>query len=158
MKIIGLSLFIKNDNTKYTVCLLKDNEKYIINNEENKLIKVDQFPIMHYRVDSYSNIEDVFDFSKNFINMNYFKLKERFSEIKRKVWIFKGDSLLGKTFLSDNMNLSKYETDISSELPETIKEEVIVLGNKYNFDIEDIKDRIYDKENVEIIVVEFKST
>lgn len=76
-------------------------------------------------------------------------------DIKRKVWIFKGDSGLGKTFLSDKTGLSKYETDSSSELPSVIKEDIIVIGNKYSFDIEDVKSRIFEVDKVDVINVDF---
>lgn len=154
MKIIGLSVFINNENTEYTLCLLDKHKKYIMKN--NNLQEVERFPLIHYIVKSYDDINDVFELSTNFINMDYFNLAPRFKEIKRKVWIFQGESILGKTFLSDQMNLSKYETDTSSELPKVFKEEIIVVGNKHKFSIEDIKNRIYNKENVDVIIVSFK--
>lgn len=155
MKIIGLSVFITPQETLYTLCLLDaDGSKYTAD-FKNGYSLVSRFPLMHYSVKPYDNIRDVFDLEKSFLNLDYFKLKPRFREIKRKVWIFKGDSLLGKTFLSDKMNLSKYETDSSATLPEIFKEEIIVLGNKYSFTLEEIVSKI--QGDVEIILVDFNS-
>ena len=76
-------------------------------------------------------------------------------DIKRKVWIFKGKSGSGKTFLSDKIDLSKYETDCSENLPDELKEDIIVIGNKYKFKVKDIKKRIINSDDCEIIVVNF---
>lgn len=94
------------------------------------------------------------------INMDMFKSNERgvqeISEIKRKVWLFKGNSGSGKSFLAFNSGLKTYETDFSKELPDTIIEDIIVIGNKYTFNENEIKDKIFDKENTEIISVNFE--
>lgn len=156
MKILGLSVFITPHTTNNTVCLIDGEQKYIVSHD-NVMKKVDKFPIMHYRVKTYAQVSEVFDFSKNYLNMDYFELKTRFPDIKRKVWIFKGDSLLGKTFLSDKIDLNKYETDSSPTLPELLTEDIIVLGNKYSFLLEDIIQRIYQKDQVDIVVVDFKN-
>ena len=73
---------------------------------------------------------------------------------KRPVWIFKGCSGLGKTSLAIQLeNEDVYDTDISSKLPECITESVVVLGNKYDHTLEDIKTRLFG--NPEIILVDF---
>ena len=73
----------------------------------------------------------------------------------RPVWIFKGKSNSGKSFLASNLNnIDVYETDCYKELPEKIVASVIVSGNKYHFEIEEIKSRIFGK--VEIQIVEFQ--
>ena len=88
------------------------------------------------------------------VNMELFKANPRHKE-KRPVWLFKGGSALGKSFLAAKLNdLTVYETDINSELPEKIIEDVIVLGNKYNFEIEEIQKRILG--DYELIITEFK--
>lgn len=75
---------------------------------------------------------------------------------KRMVWIFKGESNVGKTYLSAKLHdMESYETDQSNTLPKDMKQNVIVVGNKYDFSIEDIKQNIYDVDNCEIILVEF---
>ena len=78
--------------------------------------------------------------------------------IKRKVYIFKGPSTIGKTFLAANLldaNLSVFETDSEEALPEEILEDIIVLGNKHNYSLEEVKERVFAKEESDIIVVDF---
>lgn len=64
-------------------------------------------------------------------------------ENSKTVWIFRGSSGLGKSYLSSLLEgLSVYETDSSKELPDEIHERVIVIGNKYNHKYENIISRI----------------
>lgn len=87
------------------------------------------------------------------VDMNYFEELPRNMK-KRPVWIFKGYSGLGKTSLAIQLeNEDVYDTDISSKLPECITESIVVLGNKYNHTLEDIKTRLFG--NPEIILVDF---
>ena len=87
------------------------------------------------------------------VNMYLFEKTIRAKE-KRPVWLFYGNSNLGKSFLSDKMiYLTKYETDSNKELPTTITESIIVVGNKYKFTIDDIKNRIFGE--YELILVNF---
>lgn len=155
MKIIGMSEFVAVRNHIKTICLIDDSgDKYTVDSI-NGWQKVNRFPIMHYRVKPYTSLSEVFDLSSDYVNMDYFELKSRFSEIKRKIWIFKGASLTGKTFLSNMLWVNKYETDLDPQLPDIFYEEVIVLGNKYNFTVEDVVSRIYEKDLVDIIIVDF---
>lgn len=88
-----------------------------------------------------------------FVNMEFFEESIRHKD-KRPVWIFFGESNLGKSFLSSKLqNLSVYETDSNKELPDKIYEDVIVVGNKYPFTQMEIVDSI--QGNVEIIFVFF---
>ena len=71
---------------------------------------------------------------------------------KRPVWIFKGNSGLGKSYLAGiiaNSNRVKavYETDAHKEL------DTIVVGNKYKHSLEEIESKI--KGEHEIIYVDF---
>lgn len=76
---------------------------------------------------------------------------------KRPVWIFKGDSGLGKSYIagiianSDKMK-NVYETDAHEKLSD-IEADVIVIGNKYNHSLEEIKSKIQGEH--EIIYVNF---
>lgn len=89
------------------------------------------------------------------VNMELFKPTARYKE-KRPVWIFKGDSNLGKSFIAAKLNdLTIYETDSSNELPEKITESVIVLGNKYTHRLEEIKSRIFG--DYDIVLVDFST-
>jgi hypothetical protein len=88
------------------------------------------------------------------VNMELFKETPRHKS-ERPVWIFKGDSNLGKSFIASKLNeLTTYETDSNEKLPNVITEDVIVLGNKYNHNLEDIKDKIFGE--YELILVNFE--
>jgi len=90
------------------------------------------------------------------VDMSLFKETIRAKE-KRPVWLFMGDSNLGKSFLSDKMiGMTKYETDSNKELPNVITETIIVLGRRYKFTIDDIKSRILGE--YELILVAFTTT
>lgn len=74
---------------------------------------------------------------------------------KRPVWIFQGNSGTGKSFLASRLNsMNIYETDTSETLPEIIDASVVVLGNKYQFSIEDVKSKLFG--DVEVTVVTFE--
>lgn len=76
---------------------------------------------------------------------------------KRPVWIFAGDSALGKSTLGRFLELQGkivYETDSDQRLPHVIMADVIVAGNRNkSLTIEDICSRL--PEGVEPILVEF---
>nr|DAQ56215.1 MAG TPA: Fructokinase [Caudoviricetes sp.] len=76
---------------------------------------------------------------------------------KRPVWIFKGNSGLGKSYIAGiiaNSGRMKtvYETDAHEEL-NFIEADIIVVGNKYDHSIEEIEQKI--KGEHETIVVDF---
>ena len=90
------------------------------------------------------------------INPSFFKEVKSIRNMKeRPVWIFCGNSGLGKsyigTFLAEYKDV--YETDSSDRLPEVIYSDIIILGNKYNFTKEDVINRLYGK--VKLIEVKF---
>ncbi|QEM43306.1 hypothetical protein CHOTACABRAS_252 [Bacillus phage Chotacabras] len=67
---------------------------------------------------------------------------ERYSE-ERPVWIFVGESGLGKSFIAGNLKgLEVYETDTSSTLPSEIIADVVVIGNKYEFWVHQVQERL----------------
>lgn len=75
---------------------------------------------------------------------------------ERPVWIFRGPSALGKSTLGMDLGAQGrevYETDSSASLPDVIYADVIVLGGKYSFTIDEIKERIFETKN--IIFVDF---
>ena len=87
------------------------------------------------------------------VNLELFTQTIRHKQ-NRPVWIFKGKSNAGKSFLASHLkDMSVYETDSSEVLPEKIKSDVIVMGNKYDFTLDEIKNRIFG--NAEIKIVEF---
>lgn len=88
------------------------------------------------------------------INMQLFKKTIRTKDL-RPVWIFNGKSNSGKSFLASRLiDLEVYETDSNELLPDSITASVIVLGNKYNHSIDDIKSKLFGEN--EIKIVEFK--
>lgn len=90
------------------------------------------------------------------VNIDLFKPTVRNMK-KRPVWLFKGGSNLGKSYLGYKINknefVSVYETDSSDGLPSKIKESIIILGNKYNYSVEEINNKIFGEH--ELIVVDF---
>ena len=71
------------------------------------------------------------------------------------LWIFKGESGLGKSFLAHKLqDLSVFETDAWKTLPDVITEDIVVLGNKYQHTVEDITSRT---RNRDVIVSIFES-
>lgn len=77
---------------------------------------------------------------------------------KRPVWIFKGKSGLGKSSIGVHLEgLRVFETDSVDELPEAITDDVIVLGNRSKWTVEDVKKHIFDVENTNVITCTFKN-
>jgi hypothetical protein len=88
------------------------------------------------------------------VNMDLFRETPRHKS-QRPVWVFKGGSNLGKSFIASKLEeLETYETDSSDKLPNVITQDVIVLGNKYSYSLEEIKNRIYGE--YELILVNFE--
>ena len=104
-----------------------------------------------------------YDGGDNYYPSGYAQIdKELFEETirnqeKRPVWIFKGDSALGKSYLagiianSDRMK-TVYGTDAHESL-DKIHEDIIVIGNKYPYSVEDVEK--YIESEYEIILVDF---
>jgi hypothetical protein len=76
---------------------------------------------------------------------------------KKPIYVFFGESAIGKSFIAHSTNLNVFETDASRSL-ENLNSiyDIIVVGNKYDFNITDIRNRFLDK-NVELIGVGFKN-
>ena len=90
------------------------------------------------------------------VNMDLFKEINRSKE-KRPVWVFKGDSALGKSYLAgiianSGREKSVYETDAHEELGD-IHEDIVVIGNKYKHSVEDVESHILGEH--EVILVDF---
>lgn len=76
---------------------------------------------------------------------------------KRPVWIFDGESAMGKStlaaFIDRGSDLKVYETDSSAKLPDVITADIVVVGRKYDFDRREIVKRLFG--DPEVIVVGF---
>lgn len=84
------------------------------------------------------------------INAGVFKKLPRAMD-KRPVYVVYGDSGLGKSSVTSRLNrniYSVYETDSSEELPDCITADVIVLGNKYNHTLSDVKSKLFGDPKV----------
>lgn len=91
------------------------------------------------------------------INFDYFEEIQRAMKA-RPVYILTGPSGLGKSTLAEcfNRDYTVFETDSVDELPDYIIADVIVVGNRSNWTVNDIKDRVWkDKDDPDIIVVSF---
>jgi hypothetical protein len=87
------------------------------------------------------------------VEMGLFKETSRSKDL-RPVWIFKGKSNTGKSFLASKLkDVAIYETDRNEFLPDSITETIIVLGNKYPFTVEQIEEKLFGE--VEVNIVEF---
>lgn len=82
------------------------------------------------------------------INMQRFAVLPRAME-KRPVWIIKGPSGTGKSTLAGHIEgLDVFETDSVDKLPKEIDADVIVLGNRSKFTVDDIKSHLFGEVNV----------
>lgn len=85
------------------------------------------------------------------VKMELFQESSRVKNL-RPVWIFKGKSNTGKTYIASKLTeLEIYETDCSETLPEVITASVVVLGNKYDFEIADVISKLFGKVDVNIV-------
>lgn len=122
-----------------------------------------------YEIGDINEAADVFDYSYDggdgwypngyvSVNMELFKESKRFFK-KRPVWIFNGDSGLGKSTIGTFVNrsgMTVFETDSVDELPDDIAEDVIILGNRSGFSIEDVKEHLFSRfGKPEVILVNF---
>lgn len=88
------------------------------------------------------------------INFDNFEKTYRAMD-KRPVWIIEGPSGIGKSTLASHIEgLSVFETDSVDKLPEVIYDDVVVLGNRSGFTVEDVKDRLFGEH--EVIEVSFR--
>lgn len=90
------------------------------------------------------------------VNVDMFEKLERAME-QRPVWIFKGASGLGKSTLASACykgDKTIFETDSVSELPEFITEDIVVLGNKNGFTLDDVIKHLFG--NPKPIIVNFE--
>jgi hypothetical protein len=75
---------------------------------------------------------------------------------KHPVYVFKGKSGLGKSFIANQLvELDVYETDLGENIPENISDyHIVVVGNKYPNQFEIVKKLLTDN-NTEIVNVDF---
>lgn len=86
------------------------------------------------------------------VNMELFKPLARAME-KRPVYVFYGGSGLGKSTLAGKTGCSVFETDAVDILPDEITADIVVVGNRSGFSLEDVVGRI--PEDARVIKVNF---
>jgi hypothetical protein len=87
----------------------------------------------------------------HYVNMEYFVSTGRGSE-KPITFIFTGKSGIGKSFLASKLKeLTVYETDVNPTLNIPLTTDVVVLGNKYEYSVEDVVKSFEGKRDCRIV-------
>ena len=104
---------------------------------------------------SYTGEDDYYPCGGVTINYEHFTKFDTRGFTKRPVLIFYGDSNAMKSHIAALTGKTVFETDYEFKkgMPDFIDSDIVVIGNKYKIDIEDVKGRLGD---VEIIEVNFK--
>lgn len=89
------------------------------------------------------------------VTMELFKANGRGKEL-RPTYVFVGESGIGKSALALKFNEDTivFETDAYEVLPDKIIADVIVLGNKHKYTIDDLKTKV---EETELVICSFNS-
>jgi hypothetical protein len=93
----------------------------------------------------------------SFFDESMFEKTERYTE-RMKVYILTGDSGLVKSYIGNMLsdNTGVYETDMYRELNGLLHTNVVVLGNKHGYTVDDIKARYRNvKEQIDFVIVNF---
>lgn len=105
---------------------------------------------------SYDGDDPYYPCGGYYVNMELFINTLRAKSL-RPTYVFTGESGIGKSFLASKFDdIVVCETDGFDILPEIIIADVIVLGNKHGYTINDISSRIRDTELVVCSFVSFK--
>ena len=128
------------------------SEQKVVFDESASDIKTDVFACIEEGGDSY--------YPSGYVGVNYelFEKIENRGFDKRPVLVFYGDSNSMKSHVAALTGKSVYETDYElgkGNLPDIIVQDIVVIGNKYQVDLDDIKSRLV---NCEVIEVNFKRT
>lgn len=143
----------------------------VINGISLEDITVKHYPISLFDENDYFEIPGIIKASgsgedewypQGYIEFN----RERFEEpnkrqiYKKPIWIFKGDSGAGKTYLSallEIMEMKVFETDSikGDDITDPIKADIIVIGNKHGFKIDYVKEHVANRDDIEFIEVDF---
>lgn len=88
-------------------------------------------------------------------------LEESSRQLTRPLWVFYGESNLGKSSLAHDTGRAVYETDSDSKFPTDLDPyDIIVIGGKYKFTIEDVAKALKTSvtPNRDIVEVGFHKT
>ena len=126
---------------------------HLINNECKKTILYDQAKLKYqceYFSYSYDGDDRWYPEGQIYVNMEKFKKFRGFD--RHPVWVFTGQSGLGKSFLAHHLSkMIIFETDSVDQLPNEITADIVVLGNKHKYSKTELEKRIEG----ELIYVEF---
>lgn len=116
-------------------------------------VKEDNISNIVFSYDSYG-YDNYYPSGGYTVNMELFRPTAR-AKTNRMVWLFTGPSGAGKSWLASHLgeNLTVYETDSHVNLPKAIVADVIVLGNKHPFTVDEVRAHIFGE--VELHVVTF---
>lgn len=106
---------------------------------QNSPIHDMDFKCEYFEVDCYGG-DEYYPVGCVKVNMDFFKSTGR-GYNKPVIHVFHGASNLCKSYLAHKASDCVYETDSSKDLPDKIYNEIVVVGNKYDHDLEDIKSR-----------------
>lgn len=142
----------KNGYPVLNACITWKDGAYIWKeNEESELYDEIDNDIFSY---DYDGGDSYYPSGCGYVKMDRFERLKRDME-KRPVWIFSGGSGLGKSTLGEMLSGRKdiFETDSVNELPDEIYADVVILGNRSKFSVEDVIGRLYG--SVKVILVGF---
>lgn len=127
----------------HTLCWKQEHTQSNERNDDGELDVVNNIFAV-----SFTGIDPYYPSGYTNIDMQKFAVLPRAME-KRPVWIIKGPSGTGKSTLAGHIKeLSVFETDSVDKLPKEIDADVIVLGNRSKFTVNDIKSRLFGEVNV----------
>jgi len=75
---------------------------------------------------------------------------------KKQIYIFSGPSAIGKSFIANSTSLKVFETDAHCLTELDASYDIIVIGNKYAYRVQEITE-YFIGQNVEFILVGFKN-
>lgn len=151
LKVRGLKVHNKfsSDGAMVSDCIIcctnDDHKLFEVILEYNSLEEVVFFGALTHvptKLSSKLLVSDVTENNK--VKMHLFRSTKRGFD-KVPLWIFKGPSAIGKSFVAHLTNLSVFETDAYETLPELILEDIVVLGNKYPHTVKDVVSRTKDR-------------
>jgi len=74
---------------------------------------------------------------------------------KKLIYIFSGPPAIGKSFIANSTSLKVFETDAHCLTKLDVSYDIIVIGNKYDYSVQEITE-YFIEQNVEFILVGFK--
>jgi hypothetical protein len=128
--------------------LLAQDQDDDVCNDPYDDISTNVFWVSHYGDDEYYPNGNVG------VKMELFRELKRYPG-KRPVWLLRGKSGLGKSTLAEfvgrGSNLTVYETDSATRLPDQITADIVVIGNRSSFSVEEVKSRLFGNPRVTVV-------